>query len=75
MKLIRLIASPILIVRISGSLCVGTGNRHFCGKFVRSGPLPANYFYLCSMVYFIATLAGCQSVGHVSSGRLFQKNQ
>ena len=41
---------------------------------ITTGPC-ARILLLCSVVYFVATLAGCQSVGHVSSGRLFQKNQ
>ena len=73
MKLIRLIASPILMYVLAGVYALVLAIA-IIKVFVRSGPC-ARILLLCSVVYFVATLAGCQSVGHVSSGRLFQKNQ
>ena len=60
MKLIRLIASPMLMYVLAGVYALVLA----IATFVENS----------SVVYFVATLAGCQSVGHVSSGRLFQKN-
>lgn len=74
MKLIRLIASPILMYVLAGVYALVLAIATFVEN--SSGPAVAREcFLLCSVVYFVATLAGCQSVGHVSSGRLFQKNQ
>ena len=74
MKLIRLIASPILMYVLAGVYALVLAIATFVEN--SSGPAVAREcFYYAPWFIFVATLAGCQSVGHVSSGRLFQKNQ
>ena len=61
-------------VCIGGTLCTYIGGSHICGKLVWTCCCPRTLL-LCSLVHPVAVVAGCQSAGHVSSGKLFQKNQ
>ena len=59
MKLIRLIASPVLMYILAGlyALILAVGVSHFCGKLLWPCHCP-RVFLLCSLVYSVTVIAG-----------------